>query len=154
MEVGFASTLLGAMVFLMSLTYLTNNSDKDWCHRGAFWATEICDVCQPAKRRCPWCRRKTAAPATWEPGSQWIYPPSKKHRSGPSGFMCDPCVYVIMMRMMCDPFCKGTCTARPMSVGGEGKVNFPLTVKPRVSWDGRVPPNWHPQLAPPTSSKG
>ncbi|CAK9069594.1 Putative cadmium/zinc-transporting ATPase HMA1 [Durusdinium trenchii] len=28
-EVGFASTLLGAMVFLMSLTYLTNNSDKD-----------------------------------------------------------------------------------------------------------------------------
>lgn len=27
-EVGFASTLLGAMVFLMSLTYLTNNSDK------------------------------------------------------------------------------------------------------------------------------
>eukprot|EP00435_Cladocopium_sp_Y103_P025657 s24_g6.t1 len=28
-EVGFASTLLGAMVFLMSLTYFTNHSDQD-----------------------------------------------------------------------------------------------------------------------------
>ena len=31
-EVGAASTLLGAMVFLMSLTYLTNHSDKDTLH--------------------------------------------------------------------------------------------------------------------------
>ena len=30
-EVGFASTLLGAMVFLMSLTYFTNHSDQDGC---------------------------------------------------------------------------------------------------------------------------
>ena len=28
-QVGAASTLIGAMVLLMSLTYLTNNSDKD-----------------------------------------------------------------------------------------------------------------------------
>ena len=31
-QVGAASTLIGAMVLLMSLTYLTNNSDKDVQH--------------------------------------------------------------------------------------------------------------------------
>ena len=35
-EVGFASTLLGAMVFLMSLTYFTNHSDQD-ADSGWFW---------------------------------------------------------------------------------------------------------------------
>ena len=40
-EVGFASTLLGAMVFLMSLTYFTNHSDQDGDSTDKIWQNQL-----------------------------------------------------------------------------------------------------------------